>query len=390
MNKDKRLRLAIVCGPVHPSLGGPASVVSKHFYALSRMMDVTVFGVAEKDQISRLKETLPGSQISPAVWPHRWHRGAGFTETLCSELRNFDVVHAHMLWDHPVRTAWLGAKRAGIPLIITPHGSLMEPWRYQAWHKRLYRWWAANAMLSDAAFLHVLSRHEERACRRAHVNTPIRIIPNGLESVAFKRRGEAGRARQHWPALGEKQILFYLGRLWEGKGLGDLVQAWANLSPKTTAQWILVLAGPDYRKYQNKLTTKIRKLQIAKSVFMPGPVSNMLKADLFALASGFVLPSHSEGSSVALLEAMAAGVPALYSQGCNFPELAKDGGGIEVANGPVGLGDGLVRFLAMDVATRKRMGETARTMAQSSFTMDRVADELGQMYSDAIKSSLPE
>ena len=380
-DRQRRLRLAIVSGIVDASHGGPAMVLRQHVRALSRRMDVTVYGVVEAWQRQSVAEALPGSRLFPAVWPRRWFRGAGLARALAADLAGVDVIHAHMLWDHPVWAAGRLAERAGKPFIITPHGSLMEPWRYRSWPKRIYRRALGDAMLARTRFLHVLSDREAEGCRRAGVATPCRVIPNGLEAEAFAATRARERGLGRWPQLAGRRVLLYLGRLWRDKGVGDLVRAWAAAD---RAPWTLVLAGPDYRGYRSGLLAQVAELGLQDRVLLTGEVGGLDKADLWALASAFVLPSRGEGFSMALLEAMAAGVPALYTRACFFPQLARAGGGLEVPAGEAGLAGGLDALLALDDAARAGMGARGRALAREKFTMDRVAEALMEMYREAL------
>ena len=382
----KKIRLAIVSSLLHHSQGGPATVIHRQFHGLCNHLDVTVFGVASPHQQAEVAHALPGSQLFAPTWPNRWFRGAGLTAALWRALPSYDVVHAHMLWDHPVWAAWRVAKAFNKPFIITPHGSLMEPWRYRTWHKRLYRRLLLDNMLHSTAFLQVLSQQEARACRAAAVPTEIRVIPNGLEAAAFHHLGRAEQALAHWPQLAGKQVLLYLGRLWEEKGLGELMTAWANLCLSDCASdWHLVLAGPDYRGYQQQLLQQQAQLGIQSQVSLLGAVTGQALADLFALGAAFVLPSRSEGLSSALLEAMAAGLPAVYTQGCHFPLLAQHAGGIEIPCGVLGIQAGLQRLLQMEESSRRQMGREAKKLAQRDFTMEGVSMALHALYREAIQ-----
>ncbi|MBF0183230.1 MAG: glycosyltransferase [Magnetococcales bacterium] len=383
----KRLRLAIVSGLIHASHGGPATILQRHYQALRPWMDIEVIGVASPSQQRELHAILPGSHLFAPAWPHRWFRGQGLSAALQQIIPTCDVVHAHMLWDHPVWSACRIARRLNKPFILTPHGSLMEKWRYQAWHKRVYRWLLLDKVLQQTTFLHALSHREEEACRQAGVTTPIRIIANGLTDEAFLPASNATQAAAQWPNLQGKQILLYLGRLWQGKGLDDLLTAWKTLCRQPCAdQWQLVLAGPDYRGYRHHLETRLAAERLHDKVQLTGEVNGQKKADLFALANAFVLPSHSEGLSSALLEAMAAGLPAVYTTACHFPVLAQQQGGIEIPVGVAGVRQGIEQLLLLSTEQRQHMGQHARRLALQDYTMEKIAAALYALYQDAIHS----
>jgi glycosyltransferase involved in cell wall biosynthesis len=382
-----RLRLAIVSALLHASHGGPASVVQRHYQALRQHMEVIIIGVAPPAHLAQLQEAYPEGHLFPPVWPHRWFRGQGLADALWQLLPDCDVVHAHMLWDHPVWAACRTAHALKKPFIVTPHGSLMEKWRYRAVHKRLYRALLLERMLQQTTFLHALSEQEKQACQQAGVTTPIRVIANGLQPSAFLSNPEPLPSTPHWPELQNQQVLLYLGRLWQEKGLDDLLTAWGNLCRHPACHdWQLVLAGPDYRGYRHHLESRIAQEGLSGKVHLPGEVTGQKKADLFAKASAFVLPSYSEGLSSALLEAMAAGLPAVYTQQCHFPILSQHQGGIEIPVGTTGVQHGIAQLLQLSPAERLAMGKRARTLAQQEYTMDKIATALQALYQEALQT----
>src|SRR5689334_12023787 len=132
------MHVAIVSGLLSESYGGPPAVVRAHVAALSGRADVTVFGVAASQDLPAVRADLPDVLAFPPTWPKRWFRGKGLFASLQSHIRSYDVVHAHMLWDHSVWAAARVAQGAHVPLVVTPHGSLSDIWRYRSLHKRVY------------------------------------------------------------------------------------------------------------------------------------------------------------------------------------------------------------------------------------------------------------
>jgi glycosyltransferase involved in cell wall biosynthesis len=86
---------------------------------------------------------------------------------------------------------------------------------------------------------------------------------------------------------------------------------------------------------------------IADSVVLTGYVPGELIESLLASAQCFVLPSRSGGFGISLLEAMAAGLPALYTTECHFKELAEAGGGVMFPFGKEALVGELVRVFEL-------------------------------------------
>lgn len=95
----------------------------------------------------------------------------------------------------------------------------------------------------------------------------------------------------------------------------------------------------------------------------------------------FVLPSRGEALSMALLEALAAGLPVLHTRECHFTELARAGRGLELEGSTLTvLFDGLELLVRREPADLKRMGQAGRAFAGERFTLEAVADQLLAMY----------
>jgi len=111
-----------------------------------------------------------------------------------------------------------------------------------------------------------------------------------------------------------------------------------------------------------------------------GPAYGAEKRQFLETADGLVLPSHSEGFSMAVLEAAAAGLPVLLTKECNFPELAIAGAAIDVPAGTVGIRQGLEQFLDLTDAQRRLMGSRGRALVERHYTWSAVGGEMMRVY----------
>ena len=372
------LRLAIISSLLHPCYGGPPSVVRMHAEALRGQADVTVYGCSAPGDEAEVGALFSNSRIFPETWPRRWFRGSGLHRALRHDATQFDILHAHMLWDHSTWATWRVAKKACKPFVVTPHGSLSSVWRTQAMHKRFYRRLVLDRMFGDVGALHVLNQAEADACRVLGVNVRIEVIPNGLPAVEFDPSKDPERAWRQWPMLKGRRIMLYLGRLWWQKGLDLLPEAWAAAHPDN--DWLLVLAGPDYRGYKQELLNRINALGLKETILLTGPVDDELKQSLLNSSECLVLPSHSEGFSMALLEAMASGLPCVFTKECHFNELSACGGGWEIPLGIEPLTD-VLRTVCQRLPEENRVtGEKARELGRMHYTSEFVAEQLMQLY----------
>lgn len=357
-----------------------------HVLGLRKIANVDVYGLSCDSDYQSITDNFGDVELFQPGFPNRWFYGKGLYRALLDKSKYSDVYHAHMLWDYPVYAAWKAATAYKHPLIITPHGSLNNAWRYKGVLKTTYRRLILDRILPDTACVHVLNKEEELACRNYGMKCPIRIIPNGLPIEVFDSFKDPSLALEKWPELSGRKILLYFGRLWHGKGLDILPDAWAKVAQTAKKNnWLLVIAGPDYCNYRASLEKRIQELDLGTSVLLTGPVYGNVKESLMAAAALYVLPSHGEGFSMALLEAVAAKRPALFTDKCNFTELANCGGGWEVVDTAEALADALRTLLQMNDDYFIDVGLAGWNYAKEIYSLDAVAIQLIDMYKAALR-----
>jgi glycosyltransferase involved in cell wall biosynthesis len=174
-----------------------------------------------------------------------------------------------------------------------------------------------------------------------------------------------------------KGALLFLGRLERAKGVFDLVDAVATLRETTHPDVRLVLAGDDV----DGLGAYAAERGAGDSVELTGWVGPEAKRALLESSAIFVLPSYAEGSPISLLEAMAAGLPAVATAVGGIPDVVADGvNGVLIEPGDVGTLVRVLRKLLDDRMLRSRLGAAARETVRLRFDADHVIGELEKIY----------
>ncbi len=106
---------------------------------------------------------------------------------------------------------------------------------------------------------------------------------------------------------------------------------------------------------------------------------------VLAAADVLVMPSRNEGLSFAVIEAMAAGLPCVVSDGPGNPEAVADAGIVFPAGDEAALRVALIR-LAADPAERARLAAAARARAAATFSVDTFLTRMGALYAAALAS----
>ncbi|HEY9814196.1 MAG TPA: glycosyltransferase, partial [Candidatus Obscuribacterales bacterium] len=172
--------------------------------------------------------------------------------------------------------------------------------------------------------------------------------------------------------------ILYLGRIDPKKGLDQLITAFAALY-RDRPQTHLILAGPDALGYRDALQRQARTLGCGTAITFTGMLAGDRKWSALRAADLFVYPSYSEGFSLAILEAMAAGLPCVITTGCNFPEAAIAQAVVTVEPEQPALTSAL-HHLLNDRAAAQALGDRAREFVQTHYTWQHRAQQLAQVY----------
>jgi glycosyltransferase involved in cell wall biosynthesis len=289
------------------------------------------------------------------------------------------VIHSHGLWMYPGLAARKCAGQNGCRLLISPHG-MLEPWavNHSSWKKKLAGYLFEHKNLHKAGCLHALCRPEAENFRRYGLKNPVAIIPNGVDMAEFARQAD-NAIIEKFPEIKERRRILFLSRLHRKKGLENLLKAWQKMAADFK-DWQLLIAGSGEPAYENELKALSAGLILKRDVVFLGPVYGETKKQILAAADVFILPSFSEGFSVAILEAAAAGLPVLLTPECNFPELAKAGAAIEISTDVSGIENGLRQIVASTDEQRKAMGGRGRDLVKKSYTWPVIAEQMCRVY----------
>ncbi len=311
------------------------------------------------------------------TFPTRFPHAGGFSPSLLRGILGEDgwgAVSIQGLWEYPAYAGYRLARERGLPVIVSPRG-MLDGWalRRAAIKKRLVGWLFHDRLVRGASCLHALNEEEARAFRRIGLRAPVAVIPNG---ISLPRLGErTNGARYRWPGSVRARRLLYLGRLHPKKGLPQLLRAWGRVV-RDQQDWSLVIAGPDSNGTRAWLEARIDEDCLGSSVVLLDSVYGEDKAAIMESVDGFVLPSLSEGFSMALLEAASYGVPSVYTRACAFPELEARGGGLEVDSEPRQIERGMRELMGMDERERRAAGEAARRLVAERYTWDRAGEAM--------------
>lgn len=321
----------------------------------------------------------------------RWYFGktfefykpsVAFAGWIAREVRRYDLVHIHALFSFTSTNAAWAARRAGVPYIVRPLGTLNAYGMQQRrpWAKTLSMRLIESRILRHAAAVHFTS--EQEAQEAGQLGIPMRqaIIPLAVEPAATAFHPS------RFASLRGAPCLLFLSRLDPKKNVEALLDAAALLSNEMPALRVLI-AGDGPPAYVATLRARAASLGIAPRVMWTGHLEGAVKAAAFAAADVFVLPSHSENFGIAAAEALAAGVPCLLGNGVAIAsEVAEAGAGIAVGTDAPGVCAALRRMIG-DKEGLIRMSVHARCLAQQRYSVEAMGAALKHLYIDILNGS---
>jgi poly(glycerol-phosphate) alpha-glucosyltransferase len=359
------LHIALLTASASRLGGGVASAVHGHA-AMIRAAGGRVTVLALEDAHSGEDRGLLGSAsllTARVVGPRFFGYAPGqFDELLRTDP---DILHLHGIWMYPSRAATLWARRTGKPYVISPHG-MLDPWitARGRWKKGLARTFYERASWRCADAFHALTGDEAADIRREASESRIVTVPNAGPNAVTEAVGERGPS------------IVYLGRIHPKKNLAALVDGWTQAELPPAAE--LVIAGWGDPAHVTELEAHLQTGPL--SIRFVGPAHGEAKQRLLEEARFVILPSHSEGLPMTILEAWAAGTPTIMTEACHLPKGFAAGAAIRCGTDAQSVGRALAQALALDEAQWRSMSDAALGLARGPFSAEHVSRQWVAAY----------
>jgi glycosyltransferase involved in cell wall biosynthesis len=368
-----------VVSHLDPKYGGVSNVVPQLGAILAGAEGLTI-DIASFSAIDESYSLATFPQLSGTRWPANraaWIRDGELRAAFREKIAPADGLHVHGLWETHTSVAAHIARSLRKPYILSAHG-MLEPWALanKGLKKRLYSALIERTNIESAACLHALTVAEAEDYRRFGSRRPIAVIPNGITLPATV---DGSLFLHKYPQLRGERVVLFLGRMHVKKGIDLLVKAWTDLA-KRFPDAVLVLAGPDCENTRTAMESMAEQRGISDRVLFTGMLGQEMKWSALANACGFVLPSYSEGLSVAVLEAMGMGLPVIISDRCHLPEVEQYDAGWQIAANVPELTSALRQMLSNSAAVNAEIGNRGRRLVHDRFAWPVVAAQMAELY----------
>lgn len=287
----------------------------------------------------------------------------------------FDVVHTHDLWTNLMGV--VAARMAGVPAIVSSRRDLAHFDWYQG---RRRNWLRRIQNLSGVVLANATPIRDALIADDGFAPEKLRVIHNGVDTAKFQR-GRRDRERL-FPGLQNQKLVVLVGNMHtDVKGHPWLIEA-APAVLKEFPQTRFVFAGdgdsrPAFEQQAAKLGLQSNFMFLGRRSDIP---------DVLASCEIAVLPSRAEGLPNAVLEYMAAGLPAIASRVGGNAELVEDGvtGLLVPPEDSSAIAAALLRLLR-DPELSRKMAENGRKVAVENYSFERLIREVDALYTELLR-----
>jgi len=281
-----------------------------------------------------------------------------------------DVVHTHLwgagLWGR------LAARLARVRVIIA-HEHGMQPWRGR-FHFACDRWLAKVTSRILFASEQVLRVYHERTGISL---SQCAVIPNGVNVRPVTQDRTTFRRARGWSA--DDRVFLSVGRLSPEKGYADLLEAFAIVAKQLPSARLVLVGDGEERAALQDLRGRIG---LNGQVMFAGRQDDV--ASWLAAGDIYVQPSRREGLPLAVLEAMAAGLPVVATAVGDVPRLITDGreGHLVAAEQPKALAAKLVA-VGQNLDAQRSIVDAAKWLVASRYSDEGMVAAVEAVYAEA-------
>jgi glycosyltransferase involved in cell wall biosynthesis len=377
------LNILHVAPSVARSYGGPTySLISYSRAAIATGAEITIaVPRPAKDDCEWLSGEIPeaNQQLFESVGSGAFIGAPALHQWLRRNGSRFDVVHVHGLFNPVSSLSARECVRAGWPVVIRPFGTLS---RYSHTHRRsllkaMYFRVIERRNLRRASAIHftTVAERDESAWREIEWGTRAFVIPPPW----YERPNDVPR-----PNEAHSRTALIVARLNPIKNIEMLIDAWPLVRERLPdAQLVIAGAGePDYVQ-----ALRDRAGGLSTSVRFVGFADDVTKDRLLRESAVFVLPSFHENFGIAVLEALAAGLPVVLTAEVQLSTFVREHRlGVVVEQSAKSFAEAIIAVME-DRAMKDHCRANGPAVVQHSFSPSAIGTRLLDMYDFAISHS---
>ncbi|MEI2771026.1 MAG: glycosyltransferase family 4 protein [Nitrosomonas ureae] len=249
-------------------------------------------------------------------------------------------------------------------------------WKLNTFREYGYKWLDSIIMKKFSALVAISSEIKEEMIKIGVNASKIKVITNGVDCIEFEKAPAKKDARKKLEVNESDFIIGSVASLTPEKGHRDLLKAFSTIHLSVPqAKLVFIGEGPEREELQNCVLTN----GLAKKVLIMGSRDDV--RDLYKGFDIFFLASYQEGLPMALLEAMASGVPVIATAVGAIPEVIQNkNNGIIVRPGNIEEMLQAIKIMFLEEELRNLMGEKGMMTVRQRYSSERMLKEYEKLY----------
>ena len=307
----------------------------------------------------------------------------GLRSALNRTIRDFDLVHVTEARGAHARWTFAAARGTGVPVVWSPLGGLApgvgirKPYRrgYDIVHE-------TPRLVREARVLIAQSEHEAGVFEsQGAVRSQVHTIGLGVDARWFRQLPARGQFRHEVGIDPADPVVLFIGRLHPDKGLDVLLKACATVR-RSHPRLQIVLIGWDHGALRTVVRVS-RALGLERAVHVLPPAFEAARLQAYVDADVFAVAATTyEETSLAALEAVACGTPAVLTKQCQIPGLDR-GGGLVTECDPDAFAAGMAAVLGDP--HRAERARFARERILATHTSEQRADAYADVFETILR-----
>ncbi len=361
----------------HPTYGGSGVVAAELGMALAdRGHEVHFVSYQAPFRIDPLHPRVTFHEVEVTSYPlFRYPPYAlALSTKLLGVVREHGVnrIHAHYAIPHSIAAvlAQQMCRDCGAKVVTTLHGTDItlvgsDPSFYEITKFAIEQ---SDAVTAVSAYLAEASRELFRLVR------PVQVIPNFIDPVEYSPDRRRTDLRRRF-ARDDEVLLCHISNFRPVKRIPDVIDVFSRVARTRPARLLMIGSGPE----ATSAHAQAAALEVADRITWLGAIDAV--AEPLACADLFLLPSDGESFGLAVLEAMACGVPGISTRAGGVPEVIDDGstGILRDVGDTEGMALAALDLLG-DSDRRRKMAAAARAAAVERFSLDAIVEQYESLY----------
>ena len=382
------MKIGMMVDSYKPYISGVTNQVEllkKHLELAGHDVFVFTFGDLDYEDIEKNIIRSPGLPLADTGF----YLSLRYSRTARKTLQTMDIVHVH----HPFlsgRLALRYCRPPQIPIIFTYHSRydlmaqaylpfLPEEVSHGVLQAYLPSFCEATELVTTP------SNGMVQVLRDLKVETPIEVVPNGIEINEFKTAAPKSRAEFNFKE--NDILLIYVGRIAAEKNIPFLLQSFSGIVQAIPNTHLLVI-GSGIQQYEDEIKTLVNELDIQDHVHFTGKVEYKNLPPYLAMCDIFVTASIAETFGMSNVEAMGAGLPVMGIESVGVGDTVEDGVTGLLATHDLPAFTAKLTRLCLDSNLRQQMSIAARK-ASSKYTIENATEMLITKYKKLLRDFQP-